>query len=89
MYLCRYSVAITKVIGRDLDSIVVDTEKTGKDCIQFMKDQVWYSKYMLKCVCTLTIPHLHAYTHHTSTRTYACTHKPVLNVVLGNITIFN
>ena len=39
-YVCRYSVAITKVIGRDLDSIVVDTEKTGKDCIQFMKDQV-------------------------------------------------
>lgn len=35
----KYSVAITKVIGRDLDSIVVDTEKTGKDCIQFMKDQ--------------------------------------------------
>ena len=42
LYICRYSVAITKVIGRDLDSIVVDTEKTGKDCIQFMKDQVQY-----------------------------------------------
>ena len=42
MYICRYSVAITKVIGRDLDSIVVDTEKTGKDCIQFMKDQVQF-----------------------------------------------
>ena len=42
VYVCRFSVAITKVIGKDLDSIVVDTEKTGKDCIQFMKDQVQY-----------------------------------------------
>ena len=48
MYVCvyRYSVAITKVIGRDLDSIVVDTEKTGKDCIQFMKDQVCDFNYV-------------------------------------------
>jgi len=60
MYICacvhRYSVAITKVIGKDLDSIVVDTEKTGKDCIQFMKDQVQY--YLIYHLSTLAILHI-------------------------------
>ena len=32
--------AITKVLGRNMDAIVVDTEKTGKDCIQYIKEQV-------------------------------------------------
>ena len=35
--------AITKVLGRNMDAIVVDQEKTGKDCIQYIKEQV--------CVC--------------------------------------
>ena len=35
-----YSVAITKVLGRNMDAIVVDQEKTGKDCIQYIKEQV-------------------------------------------------
>ena len=38
--LLRYAVAITKVLGRNMDAIVVDTEKTGKDCIQYIKEQV-------------------------------------------------
>ena len=38
--LCSYSVAITKVLGRNMDAIVVDKEKTGKDCIQYIKEQV-------------------------------------------------
>jgi len=51
-------VAITKVIGRDLDSIVVDTEKTGKDCIQFMKDQVLAIVRVCVCVhvCVECVP---------------------------------
>ena len=32
--------AITKVLGRNMDAVVVDTEKTGKDCIQYIKEQV-------------------------------------------------
>ena len=32
--------AITKVLGRNIDAVVVDTEKTGKDCIQYIKEQV-------------------------------------------------
>eukprot|EP00731_Ephydatia_muelleri_P024127 Em0016g398a len=35
----RYLVAITKVLGRNMDAIVVDQHKTGKDCIQYIKDQ--------------------------------------------------
>jgi structural maintenance of chromosome 1 len=35
----RYQVAITKVLGRNIDAVVVDTEKTGKDCIQYIKEQ--------------------------------------------------
>ncbi len=38
--LPSYSVAITKVLGRNMDAIVVDHEKTGKDCIQYLKEQV-------------------------------------------------
>jgi hypothetical protein len=26
-----------------MDAIVVDTEKTGRDCIQYMKEQVFFS----------------------------------------------
>uniref|UniRef100_A0A5K3FM05 SMC hinge domain-containing protein n=1 Tax=Mesocestoides corti TaxID=53468 RepID=A0A5K3FM05_MESCO len=35
----RYQIAITKVLGKYMDSIVCDSEKTAKDCIQYMKDQ--------------------------------------------------
>ena len=40
IYMCRYQVAITKVLGRHMDAVVVDTAKTGKDCIQYIKEQV-------------------------------------------------
>jgi len=36
----RYAVAITKILGKYMDAIVVDTEKTGRDCIQYMKEQM-------------------------------------------------
>ena len=39
----RYKIAITKVLGRNMDAIVVDTEKTGHECIRYIKEQV--------CVC--------------------------------------
>ena len=26
-----------------MDAIVVDTEKTGRDCIQYLKEQVWFA----------------------------------------------
>jgi len=35
----RYAVAITKVFGKNMEAIVVDTEKTGRDCIRYMKEQ--------------------------------------------------
>lgn len=35
----RYSIALTKVLGRNMDAIVVDHEKIGKDCIQYIKEQ--------------------------------------------------
>ena len=36
----RYAVAITKVLGKNMDAVVVDTERTAKDCIQYVKEQV-------------------------------------------------
>jgi len=36
----RYAAAITKVIGVNMDSIVVDTEKTGRQCLQYQKEQL-------------------------------------------------
>ncbi|KAL3853418.1 hypothetical protein ACJMK2_016957 [Sinanodonta woodiana] len=35
----KYQVAITKVLGKYMDAIVCDSEKTAKDCIQYMKEQ--------------------------------------------------
>ncbi|XP_067127800.1 structural maintenance of chromosomes protein 1A [Centruroides vittatus] len=36
----RYNVAITKVLGRNMEAIVVDTERTGRSCIQYLKEQM-------------------------------------------------
>ena len=36
----RYNVAITKVLGKNMDAVVVDTERTGKECIQYIKSKV-------------------------------------------------
>lgn len=35
----RYDEAVSTVLGRHIDAIVVDDEKTAKDCIQFLRDQ--------------------------------------------------
>jgi structural maintenance of chromosome 1 len=35
----KYQIAITKVMGKYMDAIACDTEKTAKDCIQYMKEQ--------------------------------------------------
>jgi len=36
----RYNVAITKVLGKFMEAIVVDTEKTARQCVQYLKDQM-------------------------------------------------
>lgn len=36
----RYNIAITKIMGKSMEAIVVDTEKTGRQCIQYLKDQM-------------------------------------------------
>lgn len=36
----KYNVAITKVLGKNMEAIVVDSEKTGRKCIQYLKDQM-------------------------------------------------
>uniref|UniRef100_UPI00398F1733 structural maintenance of chromosomes protein 1A isoform X2 n=1 Tax=Pristiophorus japonicus TaxID=55135 RepID=UPI00398F1733 len=35
----KYQIAVTKVLGKNMDAIIVDTEKTGRDCIQYIKEQ--------------------------------------------------
>ncbi|XP_033230168.1 structural maintenance of chromosomes protein 1A-like [Belonocnema kinseyi] len=35
----RYNVAITKVFGKFMEAIVVDTEATARQCIQYLKEQ--------------------------------------------------
>lgn len=42
--LCRpkqrkFDIAVSTVLGRNMDAVVVDTEKTAKDCIQYLRDQ--------------------------------------------------
>lgn len=36
----RYNVAITKVLGKYMEAIVVDTEITARQCIQYLKEQM-------------------------------------------------
>ena len=35
----RYNVAMAVVMGKDLDSIIVDTDSTAKQCISYLKEQ--------------------------------------------------
>lgn len=35
----KYNIAVSTVLGRHHDAVVVDTEKTAKDCIQYLRDQ--------------------------------------------------
>lgn len=35
----KYGEAVSTVLGRHFDSVIVDTEKTAKDCIQYLRDQ--------------------------------------------------
>ncbi|TDZ29704.1 Structural maintenance of chromosomes protein 1 [Colletotrichum spinosum] len=35
----KYDEAVIIALGRDFDSVVVDTERTGHDCVQYLKDQ--------------------------------------------------
>ena len=37
--LSRYAVAITKVLGKNMDAVVTDSEQTARDCIQYNKEQ--------------------------------------------------
>ncbi|KAG1650153.1 Structural maintenance of chromosomes protein 1A [Nymphon striatum] len=36
----RYNIGITKVLGKNMEAIVVDSEKTARSCIQYLKDQM-------------------------------------------------
>ncbi|TAQ85403.1 hypothetical protein B7494_g6261 [Chlorociboria aeruginascens] len=35
----KYDEAVATALGRDFNSVIVDTEKTGADCVQYLKDQ--------------------------------------------------
>ena len=35
----KYNVAVTVALGKEMDSVVVDNDKTAKECIQFLTEQ--------------------------------------------------
>ncbi|RFU31790.1 hypothetical protein B7463_g4552, partial [Scytalidium lignicola] len=35
----KFDEAVITALGRDFDSVIVDTEKTGAECVQYLKDQ--------------------------------------------------
>ncbi|TVY73326.1 Structural maintenance of chromosomes protein [Lachnellula suecica] len=37
--LGKFDEAVITALGRDFDSVIVDTEKTGTECVQYLKDQ--------------------------------------------------
>ncbi|CAG0898742.1 unnamed protein product [Darwinula stevensoni] len=36
----RYNVAVTKILGKNMEAIVCDSEKTARACIQYLKEQM-------------------------------------------------
>jgi len=34
----KYNIALAVLLGRDMDSVIVDSEAIAKDCIKFLKD---------------------------------------------------
>ena len=36
----RYNIAVTKLLGKYMEAIVVDTEETARHCIQYLKEQM-------------------------------------------------
>ena len=34
----KYNIALAVLLGRDMDSVIVDSENVAKDCIKFLKD---------------------------------------------------
>uniref|UniRef100_T1IVB8 Structural maintenance of chromosomes protein n=1 Tax=Strigamia maritima TaxID=126957 RepID=T1IVB8_STRMM len=43
----RYNIAITKVLGKNMEAIVVDTERTARQCIQYLKEQMMEAETFL------------------------------------------
>lgn len=35
----KYNVAVTVALGREMDSVVVDNDKTAKECIRYLTEQ--------------------------------------------------
>ena len=35
----KYNVAMTVAMGRNMDAIIVDEEKTARDCIEYLREQ--------------------------------------------------
>lgn len=35
----RYNVAMAMVMGKDMDSVIVDTDTTAKQCVEYLKEQ--------------------------------------------------
>ena len=35
----KYDEAVSRALGREFDAVIVETEKTGMDCVQYLKDQ--------------------------------------------------
>ncbi len=35
----KYDEAVIRALGREFDAVIVETEKTGLDCVQYLKDQ--------------------------------------------------
>ena len=52
----KYNVAITKQLGRYMEAIVVDTEGTARQCIQYLKDQMLEPETFLPLDCIQAKP---------------------------------
>ncbi len=59
-------------MGRHIDSVVVDSERTARDAIQYLKDnQVPPMTFIPLATCKVNLRHTRTHTHtHTRTRTH-------------------
>ncbi|XP_076628484.1 structural maintenance of chromosomes protein 1A isoform X2 [Colletes latitarsis] len=52
----RYNVAITRVLGKYMEAIIVDTENTARQCIQYLKEQYLGPETFLPLDCIQANP---------------------------------
>lgn len=71
----KYSLSFAVLMGKNIDSIICDTERTAKDCIQYLKEQGVAPMTFIPIQSVRVAISLHPLTSHP---TRLCPYNPLL-----------